>query len=87
MSFVYVHMSLSSELVPYCVLFITTTFDLSSQRLCTEANTLPARGLPRAQCPRASSFFRNFSKSFDNFVKTNRTSEKVFKQKLELAKC
>jgi hypothetical protein len=44
MSFVYVHMSLSSKLVPDCVLFVTATFNLSSQRLYSEANTLPARG-------------------------------------------
>jgi hypothetical protein len=32
-------------------------------------------------------FFRNFSKkNSDNFVETNRTSEKVFKRKLELTK-
>jgi hypothetical protein len=84
--FVHVHMSLSSKLVPDCVLFITTTFNLSSQRLCTRANTLPARGLPRARCPRASSFFRFFSKKSDNFVETNRTRERFFKRKLELAK-
>jgi hypothetical protein len=52
MLLVYVHMSLSSKLVPDCVLFIAATFNLSSQRVCTEANTLPAQGLPRAQCPR-----------------------------------
>jgi hypothetical protein len=87
MSFVYVHMSLSSKLVPDCVPFITATFNLSSQHLCTEANTLPARGLPRARCPHASSFFRSFSKkNSDNFVEAGRTSEKVFKWKLELAK-
>jgi hypothetical protein len=80
-------MSLSSELVPDCVLFITTTFNLSSQLLCTKASTLPARGLLRARRPRASSFFEVFSKkNSDNFVETDRTSEKFFERKLELAK-
>jgi hypothetical protein len=69
-------MSLSSKLVRDCVLFITATFNLSSQRLCTKANTLPTRGLPRAQHPRASSFFSKFFKNSDNFVETNRTSER-----------
>jgi hypothetical protein len=78
MSFVYVHMSLSSELVPDCVLFITTNLNLSSQHLCTKANMLPARGLPRARYPRASSLFGSFFKKFDNFVETDRTSEKFF---------
>jgi hypothetical protein len=87
MLFVYVHMSLSFELVPDCLLFITVTFNFSSQRLCTKANTLHARGLPRARRPRASSFFKVFSKIFfDNFVETDRTSEKFFERKLELAK-
>jgi hypothetical protein len=87
MLFVYVHMSLSFELVPDCLFFITTTFKLSSQRLCTKANTLPTRGLPRARRPRASSFSKFFQKKvFDNFVQTDRASEKFFERKLELAK-
>jgi hypothetical protein len=86
MPFVYVHMSLSSELVRDCVLFITTTFNLSSQCLCTEANTLPARGLPRARCPRASSFFSNFFKKIPTNLSRPIAQEKFFKRKLELAK-
>jgi hypothetical protein len=31
-------------------------------------------------------FFLNFFKNSDNFVETNRTSERFFKRKLELAK-
>jgi hypothetical protein len=66
--------------MPDYVLFVTTTFNLSSQHLCTKANTLPAWGLPRAQCPRAFLFFRIFSKKkSDKFVETNHTSEKFFK--------
>jgi hypothetical protein len=72
--------------VPECVLFITATFNLSSQRLCTKANTFPARGLPRAQRPRASSFFRNFSKNSENFVEANRTSERFLNGNLNLQK-
>jgi hypothetical protein len=79
-------MSLSSKLVFDCVLFITATFNFTSQCLCTKENTLPARRLPRARHPRASSFFRNFSKNSDNFVETNRTSERFFKRELKLSK-
>jgi hypothetical protein len=79
MLFVYVHISLSAELVLDCVLFIT-------------ANTLPARGLPRARRSRPPHFFKVFSKNSDNFVETDRTSEKVFNgnsnsQKVKMTTC
>jgi hypothetical protein len=38
----------------------------------------PARGLPRAQCPRVLNVFSKFFKNSDNFVETDRTSEKFF---------
>jgi hypothetical protein len=87
MLFVYVHMSLSSELASDCVIFITTTFNLSSQRLCAKANTLPARGLTKGTTPSCLLiFFEIFQKNSDNFVEANRTSERFFKRKLKLAK-
>jgi hypothetical protein len=64
MMFVYVHMSLSSELMSDCVLFITATFNLSSQRLCAKANTLPARGLTKGTTPSCLLVFSIFFKKF-----------------------
>jgi hypothetical protein len=53
---------------------------LSRQRLCNKSKTLPSRGLPRAQCqcPRVINVFSKFFKNSDNFVETDRTSEKFF---------
>jgi hypothetical protein len=62
MLFVYVHTSLSSKLVPDCVLFITTTFILSSQHLCTKANTLLARAYQGHDALMPPRFFEIFQK-------------------------
>jgi hypothetical protein len=38
----------------------------------------PCLGATRAQCPRVLDVFSNFFKNSDNFVETDRTSEKFF---------
>jgi hypothetical protein len=43
-----------------------------------EGKDAPYSGLPRAQCPRVLNIFLKFFKNFDNFVKTDHTSEKFF---------
>jgi hypothetical protein len=54
-----------------------TSLRLSSECLCTCAETFPARGLPRARCPPYD--FYDFSKKDpDNYVETDRTSERFF---------
>jgi hypothetical protein len=57
---------------------------LSSERPCTNAKTLPARGLPEARCP--PSVFTIFQKNPDNCVETDRTSERFFGRKLDLVR-
>ena len=79
MLFASVHLSPSSSL--YSVVRFISLWQylcLSRQRLCTKSKTLPSRGLPRAQCPRVLSIFSKFFKNSDNFVETDRTSEKFF---------
>jgi hypothetical protein len=50
---------------------------LSNECLCTNANTLPARGLPKARCP-PPVFYIFFKKNLDNHVETDRTSVRFF---------
>jgi hypothetical protein len=65
-------------------IYLRQRLRLSRERLCTKAKTLPAQGLPKAQCP--PRFFLKFFKNSDNFVETGRTSESFFWRKLKLAR-
>jgi hypothetical protein len=78
MLFVYVHMSLSSELASDCVLFITATFNLSNQRLCAKANTLPTQGLTEGKTPWCLLVFSKFFKKFRQLCRDQSHKRKVF---------
>jgi hypothetical protein len=67
------------KLIFGCALFSLWQYlCLSRQCLSTKSKTLPSWGLPRPQCPRVLNISQKFSKKSDNFVETDRASEKFF---------
>jgi hypothetical protein len=59
-------------------IFLTTTFKLEQTTSLHRGKDNPCSGATKGTMPSCLLVFRNFSKNSDNFVETNRTSERFF---------
>jgi hypothetical protein len=74
-----VHMSLSFELIFDCVNFFAATCELEQTTSLHRSKDAPCLGVTKGTMPSCPPhFFEIFQKNSDNFVETNRTSERFF---------